>query len=305
MNERLRGIVLRATAGFVRVRTPAGDFECRVRGRLKKTPRSTDIVVIGDEVELERQHDGTAVLVAVLPRRTKFSRLHPAARGRRREDVLVANLDRVLVVFSAALPRMLPHLLDRFLVVAEHERIEAAIVATKLDAPEACDARERFGPYEAIGYRVLYTSAHTGEGIEEVRALLAGRLSAVTGPSGVGKSSLLNAVQPGLGLAVGEIGHKLGEGRHTTRVAEIFALEGGGFVADTPGIREMASFDVPARELGRCFPELRPHLGRCAFADCLHDREPDCAVRDAVARGTIRTERYESYLRQLRESRRP
>lgn len=307
MSERTEGLVLRATAGFFRVRTDAGELvECRMRGRLKKERASTDLAVIGDRVEIERvalEHGGaTGVIARVEPRRTRFSRMHPTARGRAIEDVLVANLDQVLLVFSASLPRMNPRLVDRFLVIAEHNDVAAAIVATKMDEPEAADARARFGPYERIGYPVLYTSARTGEGVDAVRALLAGRISALTGPSGAGKSSLLNAVQPGLALAVGEIGDLVRKGRHTTRVAELHPLAGdeGGFVADTPGIRELESFEIPARELAHCFPELRPWLGRCAFADCVHDREPTCAVRDAVRRGEISAERYESYLRQLR-----
>ncbi|AKF11782.1 ribosome small subunit-dependent GTPase A [Sandaracinus amylolyticus] len=301
MSDRITGRVLRATAGFFRVRTAEGDVECRMRGRLKKERADTDLAVIGDLVAIEKSGD-TGVIVEVEPRGTKFSRLHPTSRGRAIEDVLVANLDQVLLVFSASLPRMNPRLVDRFLVVAEHNDVAAVIVATKMDEPEAHDARERFGVYERIGYPVLYTSAKEGVGVDSVRARLAGRISALTGPSGAGKSSMLNAVQPGLALAVGEIGDMVRKGRHTTRVAELHPLEGAedGFVADTPGIRELASFAIPPRELARCFVDLRPFLGDCAFGDCVHDREPECAVRAAVERGEIAPERYDSYLRQLR-----
>lgn len=293
--------MLRATAGFFRVRTAEGDIECRMRGRLKKERADTDLAVIGDLVTIERSGD-TGVITAVEPRRTRFSRLHPTSRGRAIEDVLVANLDQVLLVFSASLPRMNPRLVDRFLVVAEHNRVSATIVATKMDEPDASDARERFGLYERIGYRVLYTSIEDRRGIDEVRSLLGGRISALTGPSGAGKSSLLNAVQPGLSLAVGEIGERVRKGHHTTRVAELHPLEGpdDGFVADTPGIRELASFEIPPRELASCFVEMRPFLRDCAFGDCLHAREPGCAVQAAVARGEVSAERYDSYLRQLR-----
>lgn len=301
----MRGIVLRSTAGFYRVRTDDGRVvECKMRGRLKKERARTDLAVIGDEVEIELADD-SGVIAEVLPRRTKFSRLHPTSRGPIErgaaiEDVLVANLDRVLLVFSASTPRMNPRLLDRFLVVAEHNDVEPWIVATKMDEPEAADALQRFGPYERIGYHVLYTSARDGLGIAELRGAIEGRITALTGPSGVGKSSLLNAVQPGLALAVGEISDHLRKGKHTTRVAELHAAPGGGFVADTPGIRELASFAIPPRDLARCFPEMREHLERCAFSDCLHDREPQCAVREAVHRGEIDASRYDSYLRQLR-----
>jgi ribosome biogenesis GTPase len=305
VSERLEGIVLRATAGFFRVRVAGSDalVECRMRGRLKKERVSTDLAVIGDEVAIEVNDAGasTGVIAEVRPRRTRFSRLHPTSRGRAIEDVLVANLDQVLLVFAASIPRMNPRLVDRFLVVAEHNRVPATIVATKTDEPEAEDARERFGAYERIGYPVLYTSAHRGEGVDALRELLGGKISALTGPSGVGKSSLLNAVQPGLALAVGEIGELVRKGRHTTRVAELHPLEGeaGGFVADTPGIRELASFEIPPRDLASCFPDLRPFLADCAFGDCLHDREPQCGVREAVQRGDASPERYDSYLRQL------
>lgn len=267
-----------------------------MRGRLKKERVSTDLAVIGDEVIIDRT---TCVIERVSPRRTRFSRLHPTSRGRAIEDVLVANIDRILLVFSAGLPRMNPRLVDRFLVVAEHNRVPLTIIATKMDEPEAADARERFGIYERIGYSVIYTSAHTGEAIDDVRNVLSGKISALTGPSGAGKSSLLNAIEEGLSLAVGEIGDLVRKGRHTTRVAELHALRGGGFVADTPGIRELASFEIPARDLASCFPDLRPFLHDCAFGDCLHDREPQCGVRDAVSRDEVSKERYDSYLRQL------
>lgn len=278
-----------------------------MRGRLKKERARTDLAVIGDEVEIEA---GDRMIVEVLPRRTKLSRLHPGSRapsergwsdpGRLLEDVLVANLDRVLLVFSASTPRASPRLIDRFLVVAEHNGVEAVLVLSKLDEAESAGWRERFLDYERIGYRVLGTSARSGEGIAEVRELLAGRISALAGPSGAGKSSLLNAVEPGLALAVGAIDDRQRKGRHTTRLAELHPAPGGGWVADTPGIRELASFAIPARELGRCFPEMRAVLDRCTFSDCLHEREPGCAVREALATGVIAEARYESYLRQLR-----
>ncbi len=297
------GTVLRSTAGFFRVRTSEGEIECRMRGKLKKDRADTDLAVIGDDVEIAITGDRTGVIERVSPRRSQFSRMHPSARGRPIEDVLVANLDQVLVVFSASLPRMNPRLLDRFLVVAEHNDVAPVIVATKMDEPDARDAHERFAIYERIGYSVLYTSAHRGESIEPLRELLRGKLSALTGPSGVGKSSLLNAISPGLGLAVAELGETVRKGRHTTRVAELHPLgasEDAGYVADTPGIRELASFQISERALARCFPDLRAFVDQCAFSGCLHTGEPGCAVRAALAAGSVGPERYDSYLRQLR-----
>lgn len=291
-----RGVVLRATGGFFRVRAESGDFDCRMRGRLKKHRIDTDIAVIGDEVEIDIRE---SIVESVLPRRTRFSRLHPTSRGRPIEDVLVANLDRLLIVMSASLPKMNPRLLDRFLVIAEHNDVEAVIVANKMDEPESSDAKERFGVYETIGYQVAYVSAHRSDGVESIRELVRDRISALTGPSGVGKSSLINAIAPDLGLLVGEIGQYASKGRHTTRVAELHPLPFGGFLADTPGIRELASFQISPRELAHGFREMRAFVGQCGFSDCLHRSEPDCAIRAAVKAGEIRAERYDSYLRQL------
>ena len=291
------GLVLRATAGFVRVGTGDGEIECRVRGRLKRGRASTDLAVIGDEVELERTGEGTGVVTGVRPRRTTFSRLHPAARGRELEDVLVANLDRLFVVFSASVPVLVPRLVDRFLVVGEHSGVPITLVATKVDEA-AAEALGHFAGYAALGYELVQTSARSGEGLEALRGRLGG-ISAFVGPSGTGKSSLLNALCPGLGLRVGAVGQRAQTGRHTICLAELHPLPGGGYVADTPGIRELAGFRIPTRELARCFPDLAPHAERCAFSDCLHDREPGCGVREARLRGEIRADRHDSYLRQL------
>jgi ribosome biogenesis GTPase len=195
---------------------------------------------------------------------------------------------------------MNPRVLDRFLVVAELDDIPAAIVANKIDEVSREEAARAFEPYAELGYPVLYTSAKDGTGVDALRRELVGRVSAFVGPSGVGKSSVLNAVDSGLGLAVGEISETLDKGRHTTRVAELHPLSSGGWVADTPGIREIASFDLPQAELDGCFPEMRPFLRQCRFASCRHESEPECAVRDAVRSGAIRAERYDSYLRILR-----
>ena len=296
------GLVLRARSGFYTIRTDEGDLvEARLRGRVKKERQASDLAVIGDRVEVERLPDGTGAIASVEPRRTRFSRRQPGPRGSWREDVMVANPDLVAVVFAVDRPPPNPRLIDRFLVVAEYSEVPVLLVANKVDLA-ADAAREVFGPYVRIGYDVLYTAAKAGIGIEELRGRLAGRLSIVTGPSGVGKSTLLNALQPGLQLATGEVSSaEEGKGKHTTTHAELLPLEGpdGGYVADTPGIRELGLWEIPQTELAWCFPEFRDHLGSCAFNDCSHLHEPRCGLRAAVGSGRVSEERYDSYRRML------
>ena len=296
------GLVLRARSGFYTIRTDDGDLiESRLRGRMKRERQSSDLAVIGDRVEVERLPDGTGAIASVEERRTRFSRRQPGPRGSWREDVMVANPDLVAVVFAVDRPPPNPRLVDRFLVVAEYSEVPVMLVANKVDfGPDA--ARAAFGPYERIGYDVLYTAAKAGIGIEELRGRLAGKLSIVTGPSGVGKSTLLNALQPGLQLATGEVSSaEEGKGKHTTTHAELLPLEGpeGGYVADTPGIRELGLWEIPQTELAWCFPEFRDHLGACAFNDCSHLHEPRCGLRTAVGSGQVSEERYDSYRRML------
>jgi ribosome biogenesis GTPase / thiamine phosphate phosphatase len=298
---RLRGTVLRARSGFYTVLTEDGTFECRLRGHVTRDRLTADPAVIGDRVAISPRPDGTGSIESVEKRASRFSRRQPGPRGSWREDVMVANLDQVLVVFACADP--MPHLrmVDRFLVVAEHNQILAVLVVNKVDLCGGEMAHEEFAAYERIGYPVAYASAKVGTGVDAIAARLAGRTSVVTGPSGVGKSTLLNDIQPGLHLLTGEVSDVVHKGRHTTTTAELHALTGagGGWVADTPGVRELGLWAVPPDELAWCFPELRDHLGRCGFNDCRHLGEPRCAVRAALAAGEISGARYDSYRRLL------
>lgn len=296
------GLVRRARSGFYTVETVEGDLvEARLRGRMKKERQASDLAVIGDRVLVERLPDGTGAIAAVEPRERRFSRRQPGPRGTWREDVMVANPDLVALVFACDRPPPNPRLIDRFLVVAEYNEVPALIVANKVDLVGRDAARETFGPYERIGYDVVYASARESIGIAELARWLDGRLSIVTGPSGVGKSTLLNALQPGLHLATAEVSEALHKGRHTTTHAELLPLDGlaGGYVADTPGIRELGLWQIPLGELAWCFPEFRDHLGACAFNDCTHLHEPRCGLRAAVGERAVSEERYDSYRRML------
>lgn len=275
-------------------------MQCRLRGRLKKVRQSADIAVVGDYVEISISGDGGACLESVESRRSLFSRRQPGPRGKWKEDVIVANLDTLIVVFACGAPVLNPRMLDRFLVIAEHQDIKALIVANKVDLDLDSATRELLRPYTSIGYEVHYTSALTGEGVDELREVLADQTSAFAGPSGVGKSSLMMTIEPSLDLRVAEVSKAHRKGRHTTRAAELHPLAAGGYLVDTPGIRELGTWALPETKLASCFREMQPHLGACRFGDCSHLNEPDCAVRTALANGEVSAERYESYARLFR-----
>ena len=316
----VHGVVLNGTGGIWRVRRDDGvTIEASLRGRVKKSnsgkradgslrrdtisaAAETLKLTVGDRVVLEQEgEDGAWAISEILPRRSHLARRNPG--GGHGERIVAANVDQVVIVFAAANPEPHPRMLDRFLVIAEANELAARIVINKVELIGGADeARKRWMDYERAGYTIHYTSVKQREGLEPLHDALAGVVSVLTGPSGVGKSSLLNAMFPGLNLRVGEISESVNKGRHTTVGGFVHPLPGaeGGYVVDTPGLREVGMWALSPTELDQCFPELRPFLSGCRFADCRHSVEPGCAVRDAVARGDVSKARYESFIK-LRE----
>lgn len=296
------GIVLQARSGRHRVQDGEQAVFCTIRGKLKRDRLFTDLIATGDVVRWLPTRPGRGVIEEVLPRTTQLSRLRPGPGRVPVEDVILANPDQALFIFAIKEPEPRLRLLDRLLVIAENNDLPAILCVNKvdlLDDPSA--AHELFGVYQEIGYQVLYTSVKTGEGVDRLREILHGKLSVLSGPSGAGKSSLLNAVQPDLGLATRHISEATGKGRHTTVTVRLWPLQGGGYVADTPGLREAGLWDIEPEELAWHFREMRPYLSDCRFSTCTHTHEPGCAVKKAVEAGLIDEQRYESYCRLLEE----
>jgi len=289
------GWITRLLSGFYTVESEQGNFVCQLRGRLKLNRKDGDIIALGDRVRIQVLNATTGVIEEIAPRTHALVRTAPSARGVYRQ-IMLANPDQAVFVFACAHPA--PHLrmLDRFLIVAEQQGVPALVVANKIDLAEP-EILEQFKLYPPLGYPVVFTSARTGAGVAELRERLTGKLSALAGPSGVGKSSLLNAVQPGLGLAVRDVSQSTSKGRHTTNIRQLFPLTAGGYVADLPGMRMLALWDIQPEELDGYFPELRPLVQECLYNDCTHQNEPGCAVIAAVTTGKVSSERYESYLR--------
>lgn len=277
------GVILKALSGFYYVDVGTGELiACRARGKFR---HQKVVPLVGDRVSVTRLDDTTGMVDDIYPRINMF--LRPA----------VANIDQLIMIASAAIPVTDPFLLDRMIAIAESRNCEPVVCINKCDLACGDELREI---YALAGIRTLCVSAKTGEGLHELRQIISGKVSAFTGNSGVGKSSILNCLQPNLGLQVGEVSERLGRGRHTTRHVELVQLDGGGMVADTPGF---SSFDVERMELirkdelARTFREFRPHLEECRFVGCTHRKEKGCAVLEAVRRGEIPKSRHDSYLR--------
>lgn len=295
-SSRIAGTVISTVGGIYEVYTEGGLVEASLRGRLKQEQRRGDRVVVGDRVTLVRQADGSHTIEDVAERTTELARRAPG-RDDRRAKIIVANVDQVLIVFSAANPAPNTRLIDRFLVLVESNDIPAIIVVNKADlvGDDVMDAT--FAPYTDAGYEVLRTSVKTGRGIAELRDRLADRESVLTGPSGAGKSSLLNVIQPGLALRIGEVSEAVNKGQHTTVSGRLIRLDNGGWVADTPGLRELGLWGIDTERLQDYFAEMRALSPDCRFGSgCTHVHEPGCAVKAAVESGGLARSRYDSYV---------
>lgn len=323
--EYQEGVVYKKNIGNYVVCVDGHFVACEISSRLRKrliyptaSPHSlrpvvrkvkpiehTDPIAIGDHVRILRSSGSSGLIVQVLPRRNQLTRptATPMPGAHAFEQVVAANIDQIVAVFATTQPAPKWRLLDRYLVSAESAGIPALICLTKLDLMQNASPKEFaelmsvIEEYKQIGYSLVLTSSVSGQGLDELKMALNGRTSVFVGKSGVGKTSLLNAIQPGLGLRVGEVSHATGKGRHTTAHLEMFPLNIGGALIDTPGMREFGLWEIENDDLALFFPEMRAYVGRCKFGlDCQHDEEPGCVIRQAVLAGQISPRRYQSYL---------
>lgn len=330
--EKFDGLVIKAQTGLYYVQNDVQVIECTLRKKLKREFQVevggkrrnifTDPVAVGDRVNITISDGDKGAIEDIMPRKSKLSRVAAGSYIKLRskqekipkrmkfqgtalgaqpiEEVVVANADQLLITMSTKMPEFNAHLLDRFIIVAEAGEIEPVICINKMDILND-DEREKLidetRVYVDIGYKILYTSAIKKEGLEGLIDLLKDKLTALAGPSGAGKSTLLNAIQPDLNIRTSEVSEKTRKGKHTTTNVELHQLDFGGYVVDTPGIRELGLWDVWKDEMPYFFPEMRPYLTLCRFTNCSHVDEPDCAVKKAIVQGKISKVRYDSYLR--------
>jgi len=302
--ETALGLVVRMKGAVYFVSCGSGEIRCSLRGRFRLESASEEILpVVGDMVRFKREKDfdtrgPRGVIVGIEPRKSVLARTEPSQKKGYR--VLGANMDQAVLVFSVKEPELNLRLLDRMLVAAACGSMDAVICVNKIDlAARRGNVEERLAPYRNMGYRVVCSSAKTLDGVDALAALLAGRLSILAGPSGSGKTSLVSCVEPGLELVIARVSTHTGKGMHTTTHFELHPLASGGYLGDTPGVREFGVWGVSKEKLAAFFRDFVPLRGECRFATCTHSHEPGCAVKDAVDRGSVSRERYESYLRML------
>lgn len=297
MESRFTATVVRATGSWYDVLHDGAMLRCRIRGKLRlKGVRSTNPVVVGDEAVCEAD-GGDCVIVDIVPRRNYVIRR--ASNLSKESHIIAANVDQALLMVTLRSPETPKEFADRFLVTCEAYKVPAAILLSKIDLQDAEAVAEFRAVYEGAGYRVLEVSAKEGRGVEEVRELLAGRTTLVSGNSGVGKSTLIQTIDPSLDIRTGEISDSHHKGRHTTTFSTMYPLAEGGAVIDTPGIKGFGLLDIDDAELWHYFPEMMRVAPGCRFYNCTHTHEPGCAVVEAVKTGEIAWSRYESYLKIL------
>ncbi|MFL5626174.1 MAG: ribosome small subunit-dependent GTPase A [Ktedonobacteraceae bacterium] len=333
--EILTGVILNGAHGIYDVHTDDGVLRCTLRGKLKKAfaqaqsaksankvrPRSDKILTettrsermerrntsesplpvrlsVGDKVKLRRLDATTGMIEEILPRQSALSRRDAGSTTKKlMQQTMLANLDQVVLVFATTQPE--PHfgMLDRYLTICEAAELRPLICINKVDLPHDERVEREAALYRQLGYTVIWTSTQTGVGVDELRSLLKEHTSLFTGPSGVGKSSLVNVIEPGMAIRTGLVSDATGKGKHTTTGSQLYPLSGGGWLADSAGIRALAAWNIPPEDLARCFVEFRPYLGECFYSDCMHIDEENCAIRQAVDDGVINERRYTSYVR--------
>lgn len=302
MAENILGLVLKSTGSWYEVLADGVRYQCRIRGKLRlKGVRSTNPVVVGDWVRFESDEQGGYVISAIEPRRNYIIRR--ASNLSKESHIIASNIDQALLVVTLFSPETAMEFVDRFLVTCEAYKVPVTILLAKIDLarqhPEAVE--EFYSIYEKAGYKIVEVSATEGEGIETVRELLHGKTTLLSGNSGVGKSTLVAAVEPGLDIKTGEISQSHHKGKHTTTFSTMYPLAEGGYIIDTPGIKGFGLIDIDDAELAHYFPEMMRYLPDCRFYNCSHTHEPGCAVVEAVKRGEIAYPRYESYLKIMDE----